>query len=109
MWRIAYVYRYTSRQGGVASKVTVFEPDGHGGFGKIFDRFEDAFAFLNRQGWEPMSAALDHEGVYWEASFRMEVPQGVRASLYRLAELVGLRQRRTFVPEEVNADELLKP
>ena len=56
-----------------------------------------------------MSAALDREGVYWEASFRMEVPQGVRASLYRLAEIVGLRQRSTFVPERVNADELLKP
>lgn len=48
----------------LTSKVTVFEPDGHGSFGKIFDRFEDAIAFLNQQGWEPMSASLDHEGVY---------------------------------------------
>jgi hypothetical protein len=109
MWRIAYVIRYTSRQGGPASKVTVFEPDGHGSFGKIFDRFEDAIAFLNQQGWEPMSASLDHEGVYWEASFRMEVPQGIRKLLYRTAEFVGLRQRTTFVPQKMNGDEFLRP
>lgn len=108
MWRIAYVLRHTPRQGGVASKVVVFEPDGRGSFGRIFDRFEDALNFLNQQGWEPMSASLDREGVYWEASFRMEVPRGLRASLYRAAELAGLRRRTTFVPEESRVGEFLR-